>query len=180
MDPYAADVRALKSVHNQTQSRLGLVDLGTGEITRLQQALVRSARREEAPAAVRPSCQLRWSGFDETHARAVTHYDHESQRSGRLIMLRCVRDTDMQLGRLAPTRIIPEVMIIMILVRELARGLESPNLLFTSPPEPWRLVRRMASCACQSHIQKPWSRRLVCLVRPAAASEVKLSVKRKG
>jgi hypothetical protein len=45
-------------------------------------------------------------------------------------MLRCVRDTDMQLGRLAPTRIIPEVMIIMILVRELARGLESPNLLF--------------------------------------------------
>ena len=47
-------------------------------------------------------------------------------------MLRCVRDTDMQLGRLAPTRIIPEVMIIMILVRELARGLESPNLLFMS------------------------------------------------
>jgi hypothetical protein len=132
VDPYAADVRALKSVHNQTQSRLGLVDLGTGEITRLQQALVRSARREEAPVAVRPSCRLRWSAFDETHARAVTHYDHESQGSGRLIMLRCVRDTDMQLGRLAPTRIIPEVIIIMILVRELARGLESPNLLFLS------------------------------------------------
>jgi hypothetical protein len=47
-------------------------------------------------------------------------------------MLRCVRDTDMQLGRLAPTRIIPEVIIIMILVSELARGLESPNLLFLS------------------------------------------------
>jgi hypothetical protein len=44
-------------------SKPGLIDHGTGEITRLQQALVRSARREEAPVAVRPSCQLRRSGF---------------------------------------------------------------------------------------------------------------------
>jgi hypothetical protein len=36
MDDYAADVRALKSTRDQDQSpRLGLVDLGTGEIKQL-------------------------------------------------------------------------------------------------------------------------------------------------
>src|SRR5688572_28311236 len=72
MHSYAADVRAVGSIHDQTQSPwLGLVDLDTAR-SAVPAGLGQIVRPQSAPIRVIPNCQLRLWTFDQIHARANT------------------------------------------------------------------------------------------------------------